>query len=627
LWVGFGWFVVRVCVVKKSLLLLLVVSLFGFVGCGSGGGDEAEGRTRNVFLEDSYVAEFDGDVESCARYVRKYSAALEVKNRFDLVDVDSAFDLGDMADLIVFYYGYPEVELVVSDSDSETDSETGSGSGVVLGDFQYLLGLEDQYGLVEETANRGFVNVFGMFNESSFGRLLGRVGFAEGKTAVEINEFISGIELSEADSSSMGSSSSMGFGLLYAGTEASGRYGLLEAYGLLEVLGIVDVSDLLDLSKIFDVGELNDRRVDRYGQSWTSVISQQSAEQGFEVTESQLADILEVQALGKLFKIYEEMNDDGLLDELSSVGDFKERVEQFQIIGNLAFMESLGMFDYVSFSQNLDELDCQLSAGTGEAEAVVQSFDISTGSPTCESFATQLEAQTWFDLNAFADFELRTELDPDNTDVACNHEGSPLRVIPEETEAGSDTNTTETELPACTEDNQGQWAKQNWEQQKEPLTFSWGPGHYWENFQTSFIGWTYEAWQCSMLDGQKILTGEKINRIGFGPGWKSRTTVWSPFPPDFIPAGFARLSSNYVYPTKDQLNALGPCVIGEGRPDPMGGDYTDLFIYSYLESDISYFNAPWFHALIRCTEGELVKLDDYEWGGPSEVYPNLAGFP
>ena len=98
---------------KKSLLLLLVVSLFGFVGCGSDGGDEVEGRTKNVFLEDSYVAEFDGDVESCARYVRKYSAALEVKNRFDLVDVDSAFDLGDMADLIVFYYGYPEVELVV----------------------------------------------------------------------------------------------------------------------------------------------------------------------------------------------------------------------------------------------------------------------------------------------------------------------------------------------------------------------------------------------------------------------------------------------------------------------------------------------------------------------------------
>ena len=39
---------VRVCVVKKSLLLL-VVSLFGFVGCGSDGGDEVEGRTKNVF--------------------------------------------------------------------------------------------------------------------------------------------------------------------------------------------------------------------------------------------------------------------------------------------------------------------------------------------------------------------------------------------------------------------------------------------------------------------------------------------------------------------------------------------------------------------------------------------------
>ena len=87
----------------------------------------------------------------------------------------------------------------------------------MLGDFQYLLGLEDQYGLVEQTADRGFVNVFGMFNESSFRGLLGKVGFAEGKTAVEINEFISGIELLEADSSSMG------FSRLYAGTEASGR--------------------------------------------------------------------------------------------------------------------------------------------------------------------------------------------------------------------------------------------------------------------------------------------------------------------------------------------------------------------------------------------------------------------
>ena len=438
LWVGFGWFVVRVCVVKKSLLLLLVVSLFGFVGCGSGGGDEAEGRTRNVFLEDSYVAEFDGDVESCARYVRKYSAALEVKNRFDLVDVDSAFDLGDMADLIVFYYGYPEVELVVSETDS------GSGSGVVLGDFQYLLGLEDQYGLVEQTANRGFVNVFGMFNESSFRGLLGKVGFAEGKTAAEINEFISGIELSEADSSSMGSS--MGFSRLYAGTEASGRYGLLETYGLLEVLGIVDVSDLLDLSKIFDVDELNDRRVDRYGQSWTSVISQQSAEQGFEVTESQLADILEVQALGKLFKIYEEMNDDGLLDELSSVGDFKERVEQFQIIGNLAFMESLGMVDYVSLSDGLRELDCELSAGADEGE-VVQSFDISSGAvPRCEDFATQRDAQTFFDLNPFTGVD-RSELDPDNNNLACNHEGNPhyFEVISGE----PDTTTNEPELPYC----------------------------------------------------------------------------------------------------------------------------------------------------------------------------------
>ena len=547
----FCWVVVRVCVVKKSLLLLLVVSLFGFVGCGSDGGDEVEGRTKNVFLEDSYVAEFDGDVESCARYVRKYSAALEVKNRFDLVDVDSAFDLGDMADLIVFYYGYPEVELVVS----ETDSGSGSGSGVVLGEFQYLLGLEDQYGLVEQTADRGFVNVFGMFNESSFRRLLGKVGFAEGKTAVEINEFISGIELSEADSSSMG------FSRLYAGTEASGRYGLLEAYGLLEVLGIVDVSDLLDLSKIFDAGELNDRRVDRYGQSWTSVISEQSAEQGFEVTESQLADILEVQALGKLFKIYEEMNDDGLLDELSSVGDFKERVEQFQIIGNLAFMESLGMVDYVSLSDGLRELDCELSAGAGEAEAVVQSFDVSSGAvPTCEDFATQRDAQTFFDLNPFTGVD-RSELDPDNNNLACNHEGNPhyFEVISGEPEAGSNNTTTNETEPPCTKDNEGQWAKRNWQPQTEPLTGgNWGIRssllQYWEYwkdvnyFNTSIKGWIYDAWQC----------GPSIDSYDAPVEWGYITTVWSPFPSDFIPDSFAGEAG--VFPSQEQLTLLESCI-------------------------------------------------------------------
>jgi hypothetical protein len=238
------------------------------------------------------------------------------------------------------------------------------------------------------------------------------------------------------------------------------------------------------------------------------------------------------------------------------------------------------MFDYVSFSQNLDELDCQLSAGTGEAEAVVQSFDISTGSPTCESFATQLEAQTWFDLNAFADFELRTELDPDNTDVACNHEGSPLRVIPEETEAGSDTNTTEPEPPPCTNENEGQWATRNWQQQKETLTYNgWRGRDYWESFDTSFEGWTYEAYRCSVrsVDGQKIL-------IGFGPGWQSVTTVWSPFGPEFIPLG-----EDYGYPAQQQLDALGTCSPG------------DFFTYSHLYlTGQDFANRDWYHASYRC---------------------------
>jgi hypothetical protein len=208
-------------------------------------------------------------------------------------------------------------------------------------------------------------------------------------------------------------------------------------------------------------------------------------------------------------------------------------------------------------------------------------------------------------LNAFADFELRTELDPDNTDVACNHEGSPLRVIPEETEAGSDTNTTETELPACTYDNKGQWAKRNWQQQKEPLTGNYSPigpyWDYWEEFDTSFIGWTYEAWQCRYFDQIQV----KGEFVGADFVWTYKTLVWSPFPSEFIPAGQEQ-PFEYGYPTEQQLDALGTCV---------GGEY---FTYSYLEPESYSFYSVWYHAKIDCSESVL---RIYSWLYPANLYP------
>ena len=204
-------------------------------------------------------------------------------------------------------------------------------------------------------------------------------------------------------------------------------------------------------------------------------------------------------------------------------------------------------------------------------------------------------------MNAFADFELRTELDPDNTDVACNHEGSPLRIIPEETEAGSDTNTTnEPELPACTEANQGQWVKRNWQQQTKPLNATW-PGHpYWVRFHTSIEGWTYEAWQCVNLDDYNS-KNYVMNEDDDSPTeWKPITTVWSPFGPDFTPrerplSPSTAEDNKEVYPTQAQLNALGRC------------SDKDYFNYSYLDSENIYF--PWFHAEMWCYNGVLKIYD------------------
>jgi hypothetical protein len=199
-------------------------------------------------------------------------------------------------------------------------------------------------------------------------------------------------------------------------------------------------------------------------------------------------------------------------------------------------------------------------------------------------------------LNAFADFELRTELDPDNTDVACNHEGSPLRVIPEETEALSDTNNTTNEPePPCTYDNQGQWVRRNWQQQKEALTGNYSPGHYWESFDTSFIGWTYEAWQCG--------PGSETDSRGY----IHMTGVWSPFGPEFIPAGL-------VYPEQQQLDALGTCSPG------------DFFTYSHLDlTGQDFANRYWYHASYRCTyvsadssESVLMRADAIF---PDDQYP------
>jgi hypothetical protein len=403
-WFGwFGWFIVIITIVKKSFLLLLVVSLFGIVGCGSDDGDEAvEGRTKNFFLEDQYVAEFDGAVEACAQYVRKYQGALQAKEKFDLVDVDSAFDLGDMADLVVFYSSSPK--------------------GVnALGELQFLTDLDDQYGLLEQSAERGFVNVFGMLNESSFGSLLKKTGFTEGAA----HDLADGIKLSDADSFS--DSPVESFTDLYAATRAADRYALLEAYNLTAVLGIGDVSDLLDLGKIFDDGELNARTVDRYGVSWSSIVGEQSREQGFELNDAELAKILEIQAYGKLLRMYSEMEADGLLDGFSGLGDFRQRIELFEIISNLEFLEGIGMLSYPALSENLGLLDCDLSAvsdGDDSGPAAVEAYNVSSGVPACESFDSQQDAQTWFDFNAFQDFD-RSSLDPNNVGVPCIHEGSP----------------------------------------------------------------------------------------------------------------------------------------------------------------------------------------------------------
>ena len=177
------------------------------------------------------------------------------------------------------------------------------------------------------------------------------------------------------------------------------------------------------------------------------------------------------------------------------------------------------------------------------------------------------------------------------------------------------TNNNEPE-PPCTEANQGQWAKRNWQPQTEPLTGGdWGhfPGdyrsrvNYWENFTTRIKGWTYDAWQCQAWNA--ILPDDDIS--GYEYLWQRVTTVWSPFPSDFIPAG--RQNFYFIYPSEQQLNELGTC-----SPE-------DYFTYSYL--DVEYraewgSASVWYHATIWCPdEGNRLRIPSWGYSYPDYNYP------